>query len=84
MMYVAREKYRGGGILLSGRKSDLIYSLLERSHTSTRNIHLWKGRKKSIYTKCRPTPRTFEKVLMDPIRPNVSKNVVKKCQQNNF
>ena len=26
-----------------------------------------------------PTPRTFEKVLMDPIRPNVSKNVVKKC-----
>ena len=31
-----------------------------------------------------PTPRTFEKVLMDPIRPNVSKNVVKKCKQNHF
>ena len=28
-----------------------------------------------------PTPRTFEKVLMDLIRPNVSKNVVKKCQK---
>ena len=28
-----------------------------------------------------PTPRTFEKVLMDPIRPNVSKNVVKKCKK---
>ena len=27
-----------------------------------------------------PTPRTFEKVLTDPIRPNVSENVVKKCQ----
>ena len=27
-----------------------------------------------------PTTRTFEKVLMDPIRPNLSKNVVKKCQ----
>ena len=25
-----------------------------------------------------PTPRTFEKVLTDPIRPNVSTNVVKK------
>ena len=31
-----------------------------------------------------PTPRTFEKVLMDPIRPNVSKNVVKKCKKNIF
>ena len=29
-----------------------------------------------------PTPRTFEKVLTDPIRPNVSKNVVKKCKKN--
>ena len=28
-----------------------------------------------------PTPRTFEKVLTDPIRPNVSKNVVKKCKK---
>ena len=28
-----------------------------------------------------PTPRTFEKVLMDLIKPNVSKNVIKKCQQ---
>ena len=28
-----------------------------------------------------PTPRTFEKVLTDLIRPNVSKNVVKKCQK---
>ena len=28
-----------------------------------------------------PTSRTFEKVLMDPIRPNMSKNVVKKCQK---
>ena len=28
-----------------------------------------------------PTPRTFEKVSTDPIRPNVSKNVVKKCKQ---
>ena len=27
------------------------------------------------------TPRTFEKVLTDPIRPNMSKNVVKKCQK---
>ena len=27
-----------------------------------------------------PSPRTFEKVLMDPIRPNMSKNVVKKCK----
>ena len=26
------------------------------------------------------TGRTFSKVLMDLIRPNVSKNVVKKCQ----
>ena len=25
------------------------------------------------------TPRTFEKVLTDPLRPYVSKNVVKKC-----
>ena len=42
---------------------------------------------KSIYTKRRPyivygpmfmpTPGTFEKVLMDLIRPNMSKNVVK-------
>ena len=31
-----------------------------------------------------PTPRTFEKVLTDPIRPNMSKNVVKKCQKNIF
>ena len=31
-----------------------------------------------------PTPRTFEKVLTDPIRPNVSKNVVKKCKKTNF
>ena len=31
-----------------------------------------------------PTPRTFEKVLTDPIRPNMSKNVVKKCKNNNF
>ena len=29
-----------GGILLSGIKSDLIYSLPERNHTSTSNIHL--------------------------------------------
>ena len=28
-----------------------------------------------------PTPRTFEKVLTDPIRPNVSKNVVKKYKK---
>ena len=28
-----------------------------------------------------PTPSSFEKVLMDPIRPNMSKNVVKKCKQ---
>ena len=27
-----------------------------------------------------PTPGTFEIVLMDLIRPNVSKNVVTKCQ----
>ena len=27
------------------------------------------------------TPGTFEKVLTDLIRPNVSKNVVKKCQK---
>ncbi len=31
-----------------------------------------------------PTPRTFEKVLTDPIRPNVSKNVVKKCKKMIF
>ena len=31
-----------------------------------------------------PTPRTFEKVLMDPIRPNVSQNVVKKFKKNIF
>ena len=31
-----------------------------------------------------PTPRTFEKNVTDPIRLNVSKNVVKKCKQNNF
>ena len=31
-----------------------------------------------------PTPRTFEKVLTDPIRPNMSKNVVKKCKKNIF
>ena len=28
-----------------------------------------------------PTPRTFEKVVTDLIRPNVSKNLVKKCKQ---
>ena len=28
-----------------------------------------------------PTPRTFEKDLTDLIRPNMSKNVVKKFQQ---
>ena len=28
-----------------------------------------------------PTPRTFEKVLTDPIRPNVSKNVVKNSKK---
>ena len=27
------------------------------------------------------TPRTFEKVLTNPIRPNMSKNVVKKCKK---
>ena len=31
-----------------------------------------------------PTPRTFEKVLMDLIRPNVLTNVVKKCQKIMF
>ena len=31
-----------------------------------------------------PTPRTFEKVLMDPIRPNMSKNVVKKCKKKSL
>ena len=40
MVYVARGKYRGGGgISLSGRKSDLIFSLPEGNETSTRNIH---------------------------------------------
>ena len=29
------------------------------------------------------TPKTFEKVLMDLIRPNVSKNVAKKCEKKN-
>ena len=28
-----------------------------------------------------PTPRTFEKVLTDPIRPNVSKNVIKNAKK---
>ena len=45
--------------------------------------------KKTIYTKCRPymdlyscqLPGTFEKVLTDLIRPNMSKNVVKKSQK---
>ena len=31
-----------------------------------------------------PTPRNFEKVLTDPIRPNMSKNVVKKCKKKNI
>ena len=29
-----------------------------------------------------PTPRTFEKVVTDPIRPNVSKYVGGKCKKN--
>ena len=28
-----------------------------------------------------PTTRTFEKVFTDPIRPNMSKNLVKKCNK---
>ena len=28
-----------------------------------------------------PTPRTFEKVLTDQTRPNVSKNMIKKCKK---
>ena len=31
-----------------------------------------------------PTPRTFEKVLTDPIRPSMSKNVVKKPKYHLF
>ena len=31
-----------------------------------------------------PTPRTFEKVLMDPIRPNLSKKCGKKMPTNYF
>ena len=31
-----------------------------------------------------PTPSTFEKVLTDPIRPNVSKNVVKNAKKKSF
>ena len=31
-----------------------------------------------------PTPRAFEKVLMDPIRPNMSKKIVKKIPKTKF